>query len=145
MTIAPITLSTPQLLDLTQKYLLGKGIDPIIAGCDSELRLQVLDDTGAAQSLTGASVEMIITKDDASVTLSTATEIAGGVYEIKIDTDQSAEVNNTGKGWYQLNISSVTAFVTKLSAVIGRGTYVINVTLATGKKRRHFMGEIDVL
>ncbi len=145
MSIAPITLTDPQILNLIRTYLLPRGIDPIIAGCDSELRLQVLNDAGAAVSLLGASIEMIITFGSTSVTLSTATEIDAGVYEIEIDTDQAAETGNTGMGWYQLNISSFAAFVTKLSAVRGRGTYVIDVTLATGKKRRHFMGEIDVL
>ena len=144
MTITPITVTTPQQLSLIRKDLLANGIDPFIAGCDSELRLQVLDDTAAVVSLSGASVEMIITVGSTSVTLSTATLIDTGIYEIAIDSDQSTETGYTGKGWYQINISSLTAFVTKLSAVRGRGTYVINVTLATGKKRRHFQGEIDV-
>lgn len=145
MTISPITLATPQVLDLVRVYLLRYGIDPIIAGCDSELRFQVLDDTAAAVSLAGATIEMVFTFGATTVTLNTTTLIEAGLYEIKIDTDQSAEVSNTGKGWYQVNFSSLAAFVTKLAAVRGRGTYVINVTLATGKKRRHFMGEIDVL
>lgn len=145
MSIAPITLTSPQVLDLVRVYLLSKGIDPIIAGCDSELRFQVLDDTDAAVSLSGASLEMVFTFGGVTVTLNSATVITGPLFEMAGDVNQATEVGDTGKGWYQVNFSSFAAYVTKISAAKGRGTYLINVTLATGKKRRHLMGEYDIL
>jgi hypothetical protein len=145
MSIPPIVLPTPQILDLVRVYLLSKGIDPIIAGCDSELRFQVLDDLDAAVSLAGASLEMLFNFGAVSVTLNSATLISPGFYEIAVDGNQATEVGDTGKGWYTVNFSSLAGFVTKISPVRGRGTYLINVTLATGKKRRHVMGEYDIL
>jgi hypothetical protein len=145
MTIAPITLPTPLLLELTKSYLLGKGIEPLILGMDSNLRFQVLDDTGAAISLTDCTIEMVFTPGSTTVTLSTANLITGSTYEIKIDAEQGSEVGNTGKGWYQVNNSSNAAFVTKLTSAQGRGTYVINITFPVTGKRRHLMGAYEIL
>lgn len=145
MTIAAITLTEPQVLHLIEKYLLARGIDPITVGIDGNLRFQVLDDTGAAVSLSGASIVATFTKGSTSVSLSTATLITGSTYEIKIDASQGSEVGDTGKGWYQLNYSSLAAFVTKLSPVQGRGTYKIDITFGDGTVRRHLRGEYDIL
>lgn len=151
MAIPPITVTKPQSRHLTREWLLSQGLTPIILGCDSDMRFQALDDTDAYVSLSGASVEMVFTAADGTVvTLSTANLISGSTYEIKIDTDQSAEdVTNpnrpTGKGWYQVNFSSNSTYTTKLSVAQGRGTYAINITDASGLKKRHFSGEYDIL
>lgn len=145
MALTPTTLTDPLLLNLYKSYLLSLGAAPLIVGNDSNLRFQVLDDTGAAVSLSGASIEMEITFGDTTITLDTATLITGSIYEIAIDTDQSAETGYTGKGWYQVNNSSNSTFAAMLATVVGRGTYIITITFGSGSVSRHLMGKIDVL
>lgn len=145
MALTPTLLDDPLQLNLTKAYLLSLGAAPLVVGNDSNLRFQVLDDTEAAVSLSGALIEMDITIGETTITLSTATLITGSTYEIKTDTDQSAETGNTGKGWYQLNNSSNATFTAKLATVAGRGTYTITITFGSGSVSRHLMGTIDVL
>jgi hypothetical protein len=145
MTVTPITLTTPLLLDLTKNYLIGKGFTPLIVGIDSNLRFRVLDPDGTPRALTGCTIETIFTLGDTTVTLSTENLITGSTYEIKIDTDQSTETNHTGLAWYQVNNSSNADFKTKLAAARGRGTYVINITFPVTGVQRHLMGAYEIL
>ena len=140
----PVTYPRPLIVHLTEKELLANNFDPLMLGIDQNLRFQVLDDADAVVSLAGVTlIEATFTQDGTSVVLSTANLITGSTYEIKIDTDQSVETGNTGKGWYQLNNSSDSDFITKLTPAQGRGTYQIDITFTTGV-RRHAKGNYDI-
>lgn len=146
MSIPAVLMPDPLILHLRETDLLELGIDPITIGIDSNLRFQALDDTGAAVSLSGITeIKMTFTKGSTSVSLSSLTEIAGGVFEIKADTNQTTEVGDTGKGWYQVNFSSVSAYITKMTPIIGRGKYTSDITFSSTNKRRHLKGFYDAL
>lgn len=147
MAFTPLTLAEPLQTNLTERFCLDNDVQPYVYGDTWSIRLQVRDYDDVAVSLSGASILATFTKRSTSVTRSTATLITGSTYQIKIDTDQSAETGNTGKGWYQINIlSSETAF----SGLIDNGPTTnvrmgVRITPGSGDPYTHIRGVMDIL
>ena len=143
MAFTPITITNPLRHNLTEKYCLDNDIQPLIYGDTVSFRFQLRDYDDVAVSLSGASIAANFTHGATSITRSTATLISGSTYEIKIDTDQSTETDNTGKGWYQLNFLSTETTHSVLAGKTPR--YRIKITLGDGSVFTHVKGVIDVL
>lgn len=118
---------------------------PIYKGATVSIRFQLRDVNGSAISLQDGTVKMFISDGVTTVERSSAVLIpdGGGLHEIEIDANQSSEVGDTGKGWYEawyLPVEDV------LTAVVGLSrSYKTQVTLGTGSVAYpHFAGLIDI-
>jgi len=148
-----IEITNPFKAELTERVLSTLStspISPVYIGDDYSLRFQVLTAAGVAQSLSGASVLMTITaSSSAEITRATSTAVTGSSptkYQILIDSDQSTETGETGKGWYQVNFTHYAEDITSLTTVAGRNrVYNIKVTLADNSVFTHLKGHIDIL
>jgi len=147
MAFTPLTISRPLRFELTEKFCLDNNIHPFRYGDTFSFRFQLRDYDDAAVSLSGASIVAVFSRLGTDITRSTATLISGSTYEIKIDTDQSTETGNTGKGWYQLNFlaaeNDFDGFHTE--GETQRADFYIRVTLGDGSVFTHIKGIVDIL
>jgi hypothetical protein len=147
--MAAYTVSRPLDWPLTKDNMHARSFAPLYLGDDVSFRFQLRDSDDVAVSLSGATIVMTITPTTGSaITRSSATTItgSGGTYQVKADTDQSAETGDTGKGWYQCNFTHYAEDTTALGTLgRGRHDYKIVVTLGSGVVLTHFAGKIDIL
>lgn len=151
-----ITPTNPRRYDLSEAQLLNDGGPPLYIGTTVAWRFQVRDEDDEAVDLTGATIQLTITRGANQITRVSGTAIAGAAPaadEIEIDADQSAEDENagTGKGWYQVNFASTANEIATLNTVAGTipaGTspnYEIIVKLGDGTTFLHFKGRLDAV
>jgi hypothetical protein len=142
-------VTTPLDHPLTKVALVAAGYAPLYLGDDMSFRFQLLDSAGDAVALTSALIVLSIEGPDGTVIERRSdTEITDGPVEtnqIELDANQSTEVGDTGKGWYECFFSSADEDVTALTTVVGRGNYQIVVQLGDSTERTHLAGKIDVI
>lgn len=151
--MSAIQLLNPFKADFSQRGLATISSDPIaplIIGDDYSFRFQCRTAANVAQSLTSASITMAIYADPStSITRSTGVSITGSSptkYQILIDSDQSTETGETGKGWYQVNFTHYAVDVAFLESIAGNNRkFKITITLADGTVFSHIVGVIDVI
>lgn len=147
----PVLVNDTDALDFTQVGLKGKGFKALIAGDQRAIRLQVIDENGAAVALTGATIRMMmkqnITDADASAKFSrrTGTLITGSTYQIAIDADQVNEdtVNFTGKGWFQINFHQNDQ--ASMITAAGKWLYEIRIQYADGTMDTLARGQAEIV
>lgn len=133
-------------LDLTAAFLESLDCAPIVAGDTIDLRLQVLDEDGAAVDLTDAIVVFTLRRSDtdaeAAFQLLTPTDVV-------IDADQTssaatiAGTNDTGRGWFEVRLRP--AHETDLSACAPARNYDIRITFADDSVREFARGRCEVM
>lgn len=129
---------------LTFDYLTPRGLAPLYIGDDVSFRFCLVNSSDTAQDLTGASIEMTIENGGLLLVRSTGVAIpGGGSDQIEID-NQGSETPTTGKGWYQVNFSHVSADQNLLLPLVGRARYALVVTVG-GRTFTHVAGPIDIL
>jgi hypothetical protein len=141
----------PLSFDMTREGLRAIGMEPVVANDDWELRLQILDETGAAVGLTSALVIMTVKKAerDSTALLSrrSDTDITGSSparKQIAIDATQSSETGDTGKGWILVRFGRETADADAIEKAVGVQLYDLQVKLSAGTIRTVLRGKIEL-
>jgi hypothetical protein len=140
------TVNRPLAWPLVADELIKRGERPIFIGEDGNFRFQARDDDDVAIDLTGYVIELHVTVGTVTVVRSTANEIGStGEDENEIDANQTTEVGDTGKGWYQTNWSHDAADVAIWETVEGIGEYkILLIDPDVGDVIRHFAGPIEI-
>lgn len=141
-----INLSNSKAVNLTKEYLAPRGLQPFYVGDDAAFRFQALNGT-TALDLTGYTItaEIVNAAAETNLSRSSATTIPTTITtEIAID-NQATIASESGRGWYQLNFSSVSADVTLLTPLLGRCTFGVRLISPASLVTTHVTGTIDLL